>query len=305
MSDVTVLMTVYNGMPYLPAAVDSVLRQTLRDVRLVIVNDGSSDGTADYLSGLSRDRIKVIHQENQGTAAAANAGFAHCHTEFTARMDADDVSLPERLEAQRSFLREHPEVGLVGTQITPLGEKRVGRSLALPTEHEEIYAALLAGRHAMAHSSIMFRADLLREIGGYWSLPLVDDWDMMLRMGERARLANLDRVLHRYRVHPASLNGASMRRLRFSYDYSCELARRRRAGLPTISPDEYSAMKNSRPAWQRGAELLDLYARGQYRRAMGELYGRRPWLGRARLVWAAVCAPQLTCQRIARSLEHR
>jgi glycosyltransferase involved in cell wall biosynthesis len=298
-------MTVYNGMPYLPAAVESVLRQTLSDVRLVIVNDGSTDTTVDYLNRLSADRVTVLHQENQGTAAAANHGFAHCHTEFTARMDADDMSLPERLAAERDFLVAHPDVGLVGTQITPLGEKKIGRSLTLPTDHDEIYASLLAGRHALAHSSIMFRTQLLRDIGGYWSLPLVDDWDMMLRMGEAARLANLDRVLHRYRVHQASLNGASMRRLRFSYAYACELARRREYQLPTISPDDFAELQRARPVWQRGAESLDLYARGQYRRAIGEMCGRHPWLGRARLMWAAACAPQLTCQRIARSLQHR
>src|SRR3972149_8043921 len=131
MTDVTVLMTVYNGMPYLPPAVDSVFAQTLRDWRLVIVNDGSTDGTADYLSALGDPRVPVLHQENQGTAAAANHGLAHCDTEFVARMDSDDVSLAARLEKQRDFLQAHPEVGLVGTQVAPLGARRAGRSLRL------------------------------------------------------------------------------------------------------------------------------------------------------------------------------
>jgi hypothetical protein len=186
-----------------------------------------------------------------------------------------------------------------------LGDLRIGGSLRLPTAHEDIFAALLAGRHAIAHSSIMFRTQLLRELGGYWKWPLVDDWDMMLRLGEVSRLANLERVLHRYRVHPASLNGANMRRLRFSYDFACELARRRQAGLAAVTPEYFASQRRARPAWQKGAEAIDLYARGQYRQALGEMYGRRPWLGRARLVWAAVCAPQLTCQRVVRAVRHR
>jgi glycosyltransferase involved in cell wall biosynthesis len=304
MADVTVLMTVYNGMPYLPAAVESVLRQTLSDVRLVIVNDGSTDTTVDYLNRLSADRVTVLHQENQGTAAAANHGFAHCHTEFTARMDADDMSLPERLAAERDFLVAHPDVGLVGTQITPLGEKKIGRSLTLPTDHDEIYASLLAGRHALAHSSIMFRTQLLRDIGGYWSLPLVDDWDMMLRMGEAAEVANLDELLHQYRVHPGSLNGSAMSRMRLSIDFACELARRRRTGEPPISPDEFQTHRDARPAWQRGWDRLQCYALGQYRMAVAELCGHRPVRGRARLAWAAACAPGLTAHRLARILRH-
>jgi glycosyltransferase involved in cell wall biosynthesis len=296
----SILMTVYNGMPHLPLAVESALAQTLRDFRFVIVNDGSTDGTADYLNQLTDPRVLVLHQSNQGTAAAANFGLSHCGTEFTARMDADDVSLPTRLETQLAFLRAHPEVGLVGTQVAPLGSAGAGRSLQLPLTHDEIYTALLAGRHGLAHSSIMFRTALLRDLGGYWSLPLVDDWDMMLRMGEAAKLANLDQVLHHYRVHGGSLNGSGMRRMRLSIDYACELARGRRAGLRPVPLDKFRALRDKRPWWQRGWDALHTYALAQYRVAVADLYGGRPLRGRLRLAWAAICGPSLTWQRIKR-----
>jgi glycosyltransferase involved in cell wall biosynthesis len=304
MSDVSVLMTVYNGMPYLPRAVESILAQTLRDFRFVIVDDGSTDDTADYLNRLTDPRVFILRQPNQGTAAAANLGLAHCETEFVARMDSDDEALPHRLERQAEFLHAHPDVGLVGTQVAPLGSVCAGRSLRLPLGHREIDSALLAGRHGLAHSSIMFRGPLLRQLGGYWSLPLVDDWDMMLRMGEAARLANLDEVLLHYRVHTRSLNGSAMRRMRLSIEYARELARCRRLARPPVSLSDFQRQRAARPTWRRIADGLHCYALGQYRLAIAELYGGRPLRGRMRLAWAAACGPQLAAQRVARMLRH-
>lgn len=300
MPRISVLTTVFNGMPYLPAAVESVLAQTCGDFEFVIVNDGSTDGTAAYLDALTDWRVRVIHRENGGTAAAANQGLEHCTGDFVARMDADDVALPTRLAEQVAFLDAHPAVGLVGTQIAPLGDAGVGKSVKLPTGHDEIYAALRAGRHALAHSSIMMRTALLKQLGGYWKLKLVDDWDMMLRMGEAAELANLDRVLHHYRVHRGSLNGRGMARLRFSVLYSAELARLREAGLPALSAEEYQAQLDARSALVRWADHIDVYARGNYRIALADIYGGRKVAGYARMAWAAACQPRLTLERFAR-----
>ena len=93
-SPVTVLMTVYNGMPLLEEAVESVLGQTLTDWTLLIVNDGSTDATPQYLNGLNDNRIRVVHQANEGLAGALNTGLELCESEFLARLDADDVALP-------------------------------------------------------------------------------------------------------------------------------------------------------------------------------------------------------------------
>src|ERR1044072_6788573 len=239
MSEVSALMTVYNGMPYLPLAVESVLRQSLRNFKFIIVNDGSTDAGVDYLNSLSDCRVQVVHQENQGTGPAANRGLQLCATEFVARIDPDDIAFPERLERQLHCLRSHPEVGLVGTQVAPLGEAGPGRSLALPTRHQEIYRDMRRGHHALSHSSVMIRTAVLGHIGGYWTKPLFDDWDMMIRIGEHSKLANFPEVLHYYRVHRGSLNGSAMYKVRLSIDYACELARRRENKLPEISVAEF------------------------------------------------------------------
>jgi hypothetical protein len=147
----------------------------------------------------------------------------------------------------------------------------------------------------------MIRTDLLRELGGYWSLAFGEEYDIMLRIGEVARLANLDSVLLHYRVHQASMNGSAMRRMRTSVLYACESARRRQVGMSPISFDDFQARRNARPPWQRLAETVDIHARNQYRAALAELYGGRRIRGAARLAWAAACAPRLTFERIIRA----
>jgi len=300
MSDVTVLMTVYNGMPYLPAAVESIFAQTHWDFKFIIVNDGSTDGTVDYLASLTDPRVLVLHQHNQGTAVAANHGLAHCDTEFMARLDSDDLAAPTRLAEQPRFLRANPDVGLVGSQVLPLGRNRAGASLVHPTDHDTIIEALLATRHAIVNSSIMCRTALAQQLGGYWTLPAGEDYDLFMRMADHAKLANLDQILLQFRVHALSLNGSGLRRVRFCIDYACESARRRRANLPAITPEQFQTQLDARPWWCRAADNVDIHARAQYRVALTELYGGQRVRGTVRMAWAALCSPKLTAERCFR-----
>ncbi len=306
MAEVTVSMNIYNAMPYLPEAIDSIRNQSLEDIEIFLVNDGSTDGSAEYIDGLDDPRITVFHQENAGTAVASNRAIDACRTPFIARMDADDISLPDRIAVQLDFMKRHPDVGMAGTQAAWFGTHSVGRSVQLPITHDAIWSALLGGYHGMVHATLMMRTEVIRAVGGYWSIPkLDDDTDMMLRMGEAARLANVDQTLYHYRILEHSLSGAALKRVRFSYEYSIELSRRRRAGLPSITPDEYRALRPRRPLRERLYEPFDLYARQQYRLATAELYNGHPLRGRARLALAALCAPPLTLQRVRRMLRKR
>ena len=125
MTRLTVALPVYNGMPYLVPAVESILSQTLQDFRFLIIDDGSIDGSADYLDSLDDPRVTVIHQENRGLGATLNRAIELCDTEYLARMDADDVSHPDRLERQLLHMESHPDIGLLGSQIEfVVGERR-------------------------------------------------------------------------------------------------------------------------------------------------------------------------------------
>jgi hypothetical protein len=177
--------------------------------------------------------------------------------------------------------------------------------LRLPLDHAAIDSALLAGRHAMMHSAVMGRTAVVKQLGGYWAFPNGEEYDLMLRIGEVSRLANLDQVLMHWRVHEASLTGRKMGKARLYIDYACESARRRRAKTAPISFDEFLAARSVRPAWRKFFEAVSLYARCQYRIALAELFGGRRIRGMIRLGWAAVCSPRLTVERLVRMLRGR
>ncbi len=302
MSEVTVLMTVFNGMPYLEQAVESILCQTLSDFEFIIVDDGSTDGTPAYLRTLKDPRVSVIRQDNGGTAAAANHGLKSVTTRYVARMDADDIALPTRLAKQLAFLQQHPNVGILGSQIVPVGDAGSGNSLSLPCTHEKLFPAMMKGKHGLAHSSVMIDADRLKSIGGYWSLRLIDDWDMMLRMGEISHLANLDEVLLHYRVHSGSLNGTSMMRMHRSIAYAIDRAERRQSNRQPISYESFVQELDSAPLFRRLSERLHIFALAQYRLAVADQCGGKKIAGAVRLGFAALCSPQRTVERIMRML---
>ncbi|MFK7767897.1 MAG: glycosyltransferase family 2 protein [Mariniblastus sp.] len=300
MPQISVLMTVFNGMPYLKDSIQSVLNQSHTDFQFVIVDDGSTDATVAYLDSLNDPRVTICRQSNQGTAAAANQGLKLIDTDFVARMDADDVAMPDRLEKQLAFMLNHPAVGIVGSQVAPIGESGVGKSLNLPQTHESIFETMMAGRHGLAHSSIMIRTSVLKQLGGYWQLPLIDDWDMMLRMGENSELANLPDVLLNYRVHSGSLNGSSMWRMHRHISFAIDRAKRRQNGETEISFKDFEDSLSNRPLRHRLAEKMHVFAMTHYRLAVADIHGGRKIKGYARLVWSAICSPSRTIHRIGR-----
>lgn len=302
---ITVLMAVYNGMPYLPEAVESILSQTYEHWKLVLVDDGSTDESPGYLAGLEDLRIQVIRQDNRGLGAALNHGLAFCDTEFVARMDGDDIAHPTRLEEQIRYLRSNPDVGLVGTQIQRLGGSRRGTASVMATDHETIIADIRKGDNQMYHPTIMCRTELMKEIGGYWTHRRGEEWDLFLRMGERTRLANLDRVLLTYRIHEQSMTGSDVERMRCAIEYACHCARRRGDKQPPISYDEFIALRRTATWWRRTARALEMQARCQYQRSVIDLLSDRPARGYVRLAGAALFSPYLTRRRIVSVLRKR
>ncbi|WP_419581042.1 glycosyltransferase family 2 protein [Stieleria magnilauensis] len=302
--DVSVLMTVYNGMPYLAEAVESIRAQTYSRWKMIIVDDGSTDESGDYLDSLDDDRITVLHQDNAGTAVASNHGLKLCDTEFLARMDSDDICDPTRLEKQVAFLRDHPSVGLVGSQIVPRGAQKAGRVIPLATDHQSIYSQLRKGQHAMCHPTILMRTALLKGIGGYWKQHgMFDAWDMFLRMGEVGELANLPEPLLEYRIHTGSINGKHMRKLQASIEFACELARRREENLPEIAYEDYFAQRERAGLANRLAKQINVYALLQYRLASIDLLGGHRLRGYARLAWSGLCSPGRSVNRLLRQLK--
>ncbi len=299
---ISVLMTAYNAMPYLPEAIESILSQTHREFQLVVVDDGSTDATADYLDSLDDSRLSVIHQVNAGTAAAANRGLMHCHGRWVARMDADDIAEPDRLQRQLEFLSQNPDVVLVGSRFRYFGAASIGRPMRLPLEHDGIVENLRLGHHAIAHGTVMCRTEALLSIGGYWTHRFFEDWDFFLRISQRGRLANLPEPLYRYRAVAGSLSSSRTAAMHLHYRYAIDADRCRRAGRPEPRWATFAAPDQSGGWVNRFVRRLDDVAMVHYRRSLADRFAGRRWRSGWHLSIAAVINPARTTRRLTRRL---
>lgn len=237
---VSVMMAVHDGQPFVRQAVESLLRQSLRDFELVIADDGSSDGTLAVLEQLAaRDaRIRLLPGPHRGVVQARTRALEAARGRFLAVNDADDVSQRQRLLRQVRYLAANPDCLAVGGQllmIDPEGEP-VG-PLRCPLSHPQIDANHLRGSAVgIGHSAAMMRADAVREAGGYREAFLgAEDADLWLRLAERGRLANLPQLVVRYRLHERSMSYAQRGLQRRAGDAVIADAWRRR-GLPGEAP---------------------------------------------------------------------
>jgi glycosyltransferase involved in cell wall biosynthesis len=206
---VSVLLPVYNAQDYLKQSIDSILGQTLTDFELIIINDGSTDGSKAIIDSYSDPRIIVIDQANAGLPVSLNRAIARAKGKYLARQDADDVSEPTRFEKQVAFLEEHPDYGLLGTwaQILEL-DTIVDRQLKHPIENGELQIKLLF-YNCFVHSSVMIRKDVLNHCGLYpedtEKFP-PEDYDLWLRIAQTSKIANLPSALLQYREVPGSIS---------------------------------------------------------------------------------------------------
>jgi len=199
---ITVLMSVHNGMPFVKEAVESVLAQTLGDFEFLILDDASTDGTRDYLTSLSDERIRVITlDQNIGLTPALNRGLKEARGIYIARQDADDLSHPDRFRLCAMYLQLNPVCAAVGSQVWLID--RQGRSLGkkqFPLAPNSIRFAHLFD-NALAHSAVMFRKAAVLEAGGYdESFPASQDYDLWSRLSARHALANLPQYCATLRI---------------------------------------------------------------------------------------------------------
>jgi len=200
---VSVVMSVYNGEKYLREAIDSILAQTFEDFEFIIINDGSTDGTANILKEFPDPRIRIFENaKNEGLTRSLIRGCKEAPGKYIARMDADDISYPDRFQKQVEFLNARPEVGLVGSAwyyIDPQGN--TFGEISFPLEHESILEDV-GTFNPFIHGSVMFRAAVYNEVGGYREFfQQTQDYDLWLRFAKKTRIANLPDFLYMHRHH--------------------------------------------------------------------------------------------------------
>ena len=221
---VSVVMGVYNGERYLAEAVASILRQSLTEWEFLIVDDGSTDSSAQILKDFAAQdpRIRPFFNENQGLTKSLNFAIEQAQAPYIARMDGDDVAMPDRLELQVRALEADSSLVLVGAeveQVTETGIPLGPRGHLL--EHSKIRERLLLGHGgSLTHPVVMFRKDAFDAIGGYdEAFVTTQDLDLFLRLTEVGKACNLPQTLLHWRQHPQSINRtkaatwAAMRRM--------------------------------------------------------------------------------------------
>ena len=193
---VSVLMGVRDGAPWVAEAIESILGQTLADLELIVVDDGSTDDTPTLLAGMRDPRLVVEWQPPKGLTCALGRAFARARAPLVARLDADDLVRPDRLERQHAFLTVHPEVGLLGSGARVVDE--AGREVGAirPPEDDATLRRTLIRRNPFVHSSIMARWKLVAQVGGYdRAFPVAQDYDLWLRLSALTQMANLPEAL--------------------------------------------------------------------------------------------------------------
>jgi glycosyltransferase involved in cell wall biosynthesis len=232
---ISVCMPVYNAKRYLEEAIESILGQTFKDFEFLIIDDGSTDRSLAILKRYAAQdaRIRLWSRPNAGYVVRLNEMLHQARGDLIARMDADDVALPERFARQVEFLRSHPEVDVVGGSQELIDSRgyllTVWRALQA---HDEIEECALTGAGSISHPTVMMRRKAVLAVGGYRvEMSPAEDFDLWLRMGERSRLANLPDVIMRYRVHEASVSATQqhqqLSRMRAAVDGACD-----RRGIP-------------------------------------------------------------------------
>ncbi|HXH17782.1 MAG TPA: glycosyltransferase family 2 protein [Chitinophagales bacterium] len=199
---VTVLMPVYNAEKFLAEAIESVLNQTFLDFELLIINDGSTDGSRKIIQSYHDGRIRLVdNAANMRLIATLNKGIELAQGSYIARMDADDVCLPQRLEKQVAFMNAHPEVGLCGCYLRTLGHAQE-YDIRFETEHDAITFKLFFDTH-FPHPAAMLRRSVLLQYQLRFDKDYIhaEDFEMWNRMADVCRLAIIPEVLMLKRMH--------------------------------------------------------------------------------------------------------
>jgi len=204
----TVLLPVYNAEAYIAEAIESILSQTFGDFELLIINDGSTDSSPQIIGSFHDERIHFVNnQSNLKLIATLNRGIDLAKGKYIARMDADDVSLPQRLRKQVDFMEAHPDVGVCGSWFESFGGQR--KVVEYPEKDEDIRIMMLY-QTPFCHPSVIFRKEVFNKHGIRFLPEFIhaEDYEVWVQLADRTRFANIPEALLRYRLHSGSVSSS-------------------------------------------------------------------------------------------------
>lgn len=203
MPKIAVIMPVYNTPEeYLRQAIESILNQTYNDFEFIILNDGSTNNAKEVIQSYNDHRIKYIENEkNLGLIKTLNKGFSLCNSEFIARMDSDDISLPTRFEVQIKFFENNPQVDIIGSWVEKFPKKRI---IEQPSNDEIIKLNLVFNECCIMHPSVMIRASIKPVFKEEFKH--CEDYALWLSLVDSAKFENIQQVLLNYRWHSNNIS---------------------------------------------------------------------------------------------------
>jgi glycosyltransferase involved in cell wall biosynthesis len=278
---VSVLITFYNCEKFIGTALDSILNQTFRDLEVVLIDDGSTDGSLKVVNGYRDKRIRLIKSEkNLGIGGARNRALGFCRGEYIAIMDADDIAMQDRLEKQVAFLEQHDDVGLVSSFVVLMTEdsEHVGVR-ELPTSHQEILERLTKGIMCVVHAASFARRKCMEEISYRDKFPCSVDYDFLLRFAEKFKIGVIPEPLLDYRLNTGSVTVVKRRAQEYCRAAIKRFAQEREA-TGSDSYDEFSCPDFS------GPEPRPRKALSEYRLHIGKMFGAFGNVRRARAYFA-------------------
>lgn len=252
--EVSVILSVYNGENYISESLESILNQTFRDFELIIINDGSTDGTSAIIKSYPDPRIiNLENEKNIGIARSSNKGLRIARGKYIAIMDADDISLPERFQKQFKILENNPDIGVCGTWISVIDKNGTWmKNICYPTSSKVISCSLLF-YDCFANPSTMFRKKIIEEIGEYDpGFIAAMDYDLWTRSIGYYTFSNIPEFLLKYRMHGQNIS--QDREKRHHEDYRIRKTAIEKFLEHPLSPDEDMALS----AWINPKSTLNL-----------------------------------------------
>ncbi len=299
---VSVVMSVYNAGETLRTAIDSIMQERQIEMELIVVNDGSTDGSSDLLDRYAAEdeRVHVHHQENRGLTAALRRGCAEARGTYIARHDSDDFSEPDRFRRQRIILEQEPDLAFVSCWTRFIGpsseELWVQKKDAASAVSADVVNGRALAEGPTSHGSVMMRRDAYLAAGGYRTeFYFGQDWDLWYRLAERGKFQVVPDILYNARVDPLGISSISRMLQMALGDLSRAATEVRRAG----GDEEAILLKAAaiRPlrGKRNGAAAADgLYFIGEMlrqrsdpaaRRYLGKAIAARPWMIKAWVRW--------------------
>lgn len=213
---ISVVMSVYNSDKYLKESIESILSQTFTDFDFIIIDDGSNDKSLEILKYYQNkdNRIKLISRGNKGLIYSLNEGIKIANGEYIARMDADDISYPNRFEIQLNYIKENNLIlcGSWADIINDFGEK-IGEMIYPPkAEKIKIFGLL---HNPFIHSSVIFKKDIFNKVRGYnRSFKHIEDYELWTRIMFKYKTGNVGENLLKYRVHENQITKTNNKEMR-------------------------------------------------------------------------------------------